>query len=92
MGWLDKAEEQYPNDDDWPITRKQFMKRVFAEIGGQKNHTRHNNDFKFALENELIIETNEKSGNGTKKVMINSDRPFFIGNGRANERYIKDDD
>ena len=92
MGWLDKAEEQYPNDDDWPITRKQFMKRVFAEIGGQKNHTKHNNDFKFALENELIIETNEKSGNRTKKVMINPDRPFFIGNGRANERYIKDDD
>lgn len=92
MKWLDQAEEQYPNDDDWPITRKQFMKRVFADIGGQKNHTRHNNDFKFALENNLIIETNEKSGNGTKKVMINPDRPFFIGNGRANERYIKDFD
>ena len=92
MGWLDKAEEQYPNDDDWPITKKQFKSRVFGEIGSQKNYTRQTNDLKFAIENNLVLETTEKSGNGTKKVMINPDRPFFIGNGRANERYIKDFD
>lgn len=92
MGWLDKAEEQYPNDDDWPITRKEFRQRVFVEIGGQKNYTKQTNDLKYALENELIIETNEKSGNGSKKITINPDRPFFIGNGRQNERYIKDFD
>jgi hypothetical protein len=94
MGWLDKAEEQYPNDDDWPMTKKQFKTKVFGEIGGQKNYTRQTNDLKFAIENKLVLETSEKSGNGTKKVMINPDRPFFIStpNGRANERYIKDDD
>jgi hypothetical protein len=92
MGWLDKAEEQYQNDDDWPITRKEFRQRVFVEIGGQKNYTKQTNDLKYALENELIIETNEKSGNGSKKITINPDRPFFIGNGRQNERYIKDFD
>ena len=94
MGWLDKAEEQYPNDDDWPMTKKQFKTKVFGEIGGQKNYTRQTNDLKFAIENELVLETSEKSGNGSKKVMINPDRPFFIStpNGRANERYIKDDD
>ena len=94
MGWLDKAEEQYPNDDDWPMTKKQFKTKVFGEIGGQKNYTRQTNDLKFAIENQLVLETSEKSGNGTKKVVINPDRPFFIStpNGRANERYIKDDD
>lgn len=94
MGWLDKAEEQYSNDDDWPMTKKQFKTKVFGEIGGQKNYTRQTNDLKFAIENQLVLETSEKSGNGTKKVMINPDRPFFIStpNGRANERYIKDDD
>ena len=94
MGWLDKAEEQYPNDDDWPMTKKQFKTKVFGEIGGQKNYTRQTNDLKFAIENELVLETSEKSGNGSKKVVINPDRPFFIStpNGRANERYIKDDD
>lgn len=94
MGWLDKAEEQYPNDDDWPMTKKQFKTKVFGEIGGQKNYTRQTNDLKFAIENELVLETSEKSGNGTKKVVINPDRPFFIStpNGRANERYIKEDD
>ena len=94
MGWLDKAEEQYPNDDDWPMTKKQFKTKVFGEIGGQKNYTRQTNDLKFAIENKLVLETSEKSGNGSKKVMINPDRPFFIStpNGRANERYIKDDD
>lgn len=92
LAWIDKAEEKYPNDEDWPITRKQFRQRVFVEIGGQKNYTKQTNDLKFALENKLIIETNEKSGNGSKKVSINPDRPFFIGtkNGRQNERYIKD--
>ena len=94
MGWLDKAEEQYPNVDDWPMTKKQFKTKVFGEIGGQKNYTRQTNDLKFAIENKLVLETSEKSGNGSKKVMINPDRPFFIStpNGRANERYIKDDD
>ena len=94
MGWLDKAEEQYPNDDDWPMTKKQFKTKVFGEIGGQKNYTRQTNDLKFAIENQLVLETSEKSGNGSKKVVINPDRPFFIStpNGRANERYIKEDD
>lgn len=94
LGWIDKAEELYPNEGDWPITRKEFIKRVLIDIGGQKNHTKQRNDVKIALEHKLIIETNEKSGNGTKKVTINPDRPFFIDkkNGRENERYIKEFD
>lgn len=92
MGWIDKAEELYPNDEDWPITRKQFRQRVLVGIGGQKNYTKQTNDLKIAIENELIIETGEKSGNGSRKVTINPDRPFFIQpkNGRENGRYIKD--
>ena len=92
--WIDSAEATYTSEGDWPMTKKQFKTRVFGDIGGQKNYTKQTNDLKFAIDNLLVSETEEKSGNGTKKVIINPDRPFFLQtqNGRANGRFIAGDD
>ena len=56
--WIREAEETY----EFPMSRKDIKKKVFGEIGGQKNDGRQQIDLNIALNMKLLKESTIKSG------------------------------
>lgn len=56
--WISEAEETY----EFPMSRKDIKKKVFGEIGGQKNDGRQQIDLNIALNMKLLKESTLKSG------------------------------
>ena len=56
--WIREAEETY----EFPMSRKDIKKKVFGEIGGQKNDGRQQIDLNIALNMKLLKESTMKSG------------------------------
>jgi hypothetical protein len=56
--WISEAEETY----EFPMSRKDIKKKVFGEIGGQKNDGRQQIDLNIALNMKLLKESTIKSG------------------------------
>lgn len=56
--WINEAENTY----DFPMSRKDIKKKVFGEIGGQKNDGRQQIDLNIALNMKLLKESTMKSG------------------------------
>ena len=61
---------------EWPLTRSEIKKKVFGEIGGQKNSDRQQLDITIAINSGYLIESAVKSGNGTYKLDIDNNLPF----------------
>lgn len=59
----------------WPMTRTEVKKKVFGEIGGQKNSKMQQLDLGLALEKGHLVETKEKV-NGYFKLMPSDELPF----------------
>ncbi len=56
--WIREAENTY----EFPMSRKDIKKKVFGEIGGQKNDGRQQIDLNIALNMKLLKESTMKSG------------------------------
>jgi hypothetical protein len=56
--WISEAENTY----EFPMSRKDLKKKVFGEIGGQKNDGRQQIDLNIALNMKLLKESTMKSG------------------------------
>lgn len=56
--WIMEAENTY----DFPMSRKDIKKKVFGDIGGQKNDSRQQIDLTIALNMKLLKESTLKSG------------------------------
>lgn len=56
--WIREAEETY----EFPMSRKDVKKKVFGEIGGQKNDSRQQIDLNIAMNMKLLKESTIKSG------------------------------
>lgn len=56
--WIREAENTY----DFPMSRKDIKKKVFGDIGGQKNDSRQQIDLNIALNMKLLKESTLKSG------------------------------
>ena len=56
--WISEAENTY----EFPMSRKDIKKKVFGEIGGQKNDGRQQIDLNIALNMKLLKESTLKSG------------------------------
>lgn len=56
--WIREAENTY----EFPMSRKDIKKKVFGEIGGQKNDGRQQIDLNIALNMKLLKESTIKSG------------------------------
>lgn len=56
--WISEAENTY----EFPMSRKDIKKKVFGEIGGQKNDGRQQIDLNIALNMKLLKESTIKSG------------------------------
>ena len=56
--WISEAENTY----EFPMSRKDIKKKVFGEIGGQKNDGRQQVDLNIALNMKLLKESTLKSG------------------------------
>ena len=56
--WIKEAENTY----DFPMSRKDIKKKVFGDIGGQKNDSRQQIDLNIALNMKLLKESTLKSG------------------------------
>lgn len=56
--WIREAENTY----EFPMSRKDIKKKVFGEIGGQKNDGRQQIDLNIALNRKLLKESTMKSG------------------------------
>ena len=56
--WIREAEDTY----EFPMSRKDIKKKVFGEIGGQKNDGRQQIDLNIALNMKLLKESTLKSG------------------------------
>ena len=69
--WIDKAIETYT----WPMRRKDIKKKVFGEIGGQKNDGKQQADLQAAINYGLLHESTVKE-NGYYLLMYDEDLPF----------------
>ena len=56
--WIQEAEKTY----EFPMSRKDIKKKVFGEIGGQKNDSKQQIDLNIALNMNLLKESTIKSG------------------------------
>ena len=56
--WLNQAQDLY----EWPMSRKDVKKKVFGEIGGQKNDGKQQIDLTIALNMKWLKESTLKSG------------------------------
>lgn len=70
--WLNKAQGMY----QWPMTRADIKKKVFGEIGGQKNNDRRQADLNVAINMKYLEESTMKSGNGSYMLQISDELPF----------------
>lgn len=71
-GWIEQAKIQH----NWPMTRADIKKLVFAEIGGQKNSGRQQADLIVAINQGLLIESTLKAGNGSYMLQPPEEMPF----------------
>lgn len=71
LSWLDKAEDMY----NWPMTRGDVKKKVFGEIGGQKNTTKQQADLDIALNLKYLEESTIKV-NGYYMLQLGEERPL----------------
>lgn len=69
--WIREAENRY----HWPMTRAEVKKRVFGEIGGQKNSQKQQSDLTAALNNHFLEESSLKK-NGYYMLQIGDELPF----------------
>lgn len=70
--WIEQAKNTY----EWPMTRGDVKKKVFGEIGGQKNTGKQQHDLQAALNLKYLTESTIKSGNGSYMLQPNDDLPF----------------
>lgn len=59
--WIQEAGTRF----NWPMTRTDIKKKVFGEIGGQKNSTKQQLDLDVAINLKMFEESTMKSGNGS---------------------------
>ena len=59
--WIDQAKNTY----EWPMTRADIKKKVFGEIGGQKNKDKQQADLMAAINLHYLEDSTLKSGNGS---------------------------
>ncbi len=71
IAWINKATSSY----NFPMTRKDIKQKVFAEIGGQKNHKLQQQDLTIAINRGYLIETAMKQ-NGYPMLDVAGDLPF----------------
>ena len=71
IAWINIAQDKYR----FPMTRKDIKQKVFAEIGGQKNHKLQQQDLMLALNRGYLIETAMKQ-NGYPMLDVAGDLPF----------------
>ena len=69
--WINIAQDKYR----FPMTRKDIKQKVFAEIGGQKNHKLQQQDLTIAINRGYLIETAMKQ-NGYPMLDVAGDLPF----------------
>lgn len=58
ISWLNQAQDLY----EWPMSRKDVKKKVFGDIGGQKNDGKQQIDLTIALNMKWLKESTMKSG------------------------------
>lgn len=68
--WINKAMDMY----EWPMTRADVKKKIFGEIGGQKNTGQQQADLQAAMNEGLLKESTLKA-NGYYMLMY-EDYPF----------------
>lgn len=56
--WINQAKDLY----EWPMSRKDVKRKVFGEIGSQKNDGKQQADLKIAMNMQWLKESNMKSG------------------------------
>ena len=71
ISWINRATSTYT----FPMTRKDIKQKVFAEIGGQKNHKLQQQDLTIAINRGYLIETAMKQ-NGYPMLDVAGDLPF----------------
>ena len=69
--WINQAKDLY----DWPMSRGDIKKKVFGEIGGQKNTTKQQMDLNIALNMGWFVESSMKK-NGAYMLEFPEDLPF----------------
>ena len=69
--WINQAKDLY----EWPMSRGDIKKKVFGEIGGQKNTTKQHMDLNIALNMGWLIESTMKK-NGAYMLELPEDLPF----------------
>jgi hypothetical protein len=69
--WINKANEML----DWPMTRGDVKRKVFGDIGGQKNTGRQHADLQVAINLKLLVESTFKV-NGYYMLQPPEDMPF----------------
>ena len=70
--WIEQAKTMY----EWPMTRSDIKRKVFGEIGGQKNTSKQEADLRAAMNMGYLTESSLKSGNGSYMLMPPDDMPF----------------
>lgn len=72
LKWINEAGSMY----EWPMTRTEIKKRVFGEIGKQKNTTMQHADLNIAINLKYLVDSAVKGGNGSYKLEPAEDMPF----------------
>jgi hypothetical protein len=72
LKWINEAFHKY----EWPMTRGDIKKKVFAEIGGVKNATRQQKDLEAAINLKYFEESTLKAQNGSYMLQPPEDLPF----------------
>jgi hypothetical protein len=70
--WIEQAKTMY----EWPMTRSDIKRKVFCDIGGQKNTSKQEADLRAAMNMGYLTESSLKSGNGSYMLMPPDDMPF----------------
>lgn len=70
-GWIEQAKDLY----DWPMTRSEIKKKIFAEIGGVKNAGQQQTDLNAAINMKYLEESTMKAGNGSYMLQPPEDLP-----------------
>lgn len=70
--WIDQAKNTY----EWPMTRADIKKKVFGEIGGQKNKDKQQANLMAAINLHYLEDSTLKSGNGSYMLQPAEDMPF----------------
>ena len=60
---------------NWPLSRKDVKKKVFGDIGGQKNDGKQQADLQVAMNLNMLVESTLKSG-GYYMLMPAEEYPF----------------